>query len=121
MPDPRFFRRAGPFTVQQLAARVGGELVSGAPALPISDIGSLDSAEAADITYVADQRYVLALAASRCGACITKPEFAKRAPHSCAVIAVADPRAAFAEVASAYYPELPPQPQQRAIAADAQI
>jgi UDP-3-O-[3-hydroxymyristoyl] glucosamine N-acyltransferase len=122
MPDPRFFRRAGPFSVGELAIRVGGELAASADtARVIGDIGGVETAGEGEIAYFADQRYVLAFASSRCGACITTPEFAPRAPGHCAVITVGNPRAAFAEVASAFYPPESPSPSREPIAADAQI
>lgn len=105
MPDPRFYRRAGPRTLADLAATTGARLVRGADAGRIvSDIARLEDATGEDIAYVAQPQYVAAWGASGCGACITTEALAGSAPASCAVLVGADPRAAFAAVAAAFYP-----------------
>src|SRR5271154_1674203 len=111
MADPRFFRRAGPFSLSDLAGRAGANLAPGADTKAlIADVAILESAGPDQITYFADPRYVLDFAASRCGACITTAEFAGRAPHGAAVLIAAEPRAAFAAVARAFYPEIDAEP-----------
>ncbi len=124
MPDPRFYRRAGPFRLDDLAGRAGASLRPGADAARIiHDVASLDTAGAQDISYLADPAYVVTLAASGCGACVTTAEFAARAPAGCATIVAADPRSAYAFIAGVFYPEEPPgaMPPSNFIAADAQL
>jgi UDP-3-O-[3-hydroxymyristoyl] glucosamine N-acyltransferase len=105
MPDPRFYHRAGPFRLADIAGRCGARLMPGAnPDLAIHDIGSIDAANAGEIVYFADPAYVVALASSKCAACITTEPLAAKAP-GCAVLVADDPRAAFAEVAKLFYPE----------------
>ncbi len=108
MPDPRFYRRAGPFRLADLAGRCGARLAAACdPNLLIHDVATIETATSGDIVYFADPAYVLALASSRCGACITTEELAPRAPAGCAVLVTTDPRAAYAEVGALFYPEPP--------------
>lgn len=121
MPDPRFYHRAGPFRLADLAGRCGGRLGSGTdPDTLIQDIGHIDAAAPGEIIYFADPSYVLALASSQCSACVTTEELAGRVSR-CPVMIVDDPRATFAAIASLFYPEKLTTPQKDAIAADAII
>ena len=106
MPDPRFFRRAGPFSLGDIARRLGAEIAPGADAhFEISDVSPIDSAGPSDITSFYDRRYVITFAITKAGACITTEALAAHAPPGCAVLIVPDPRAAFADVAVAFYPD----------------
>ena len=122
MPDSRFFRRAGPFRLGDLAGWCGGKLAPGADAnLLLHDVSSIDAAGAQDITYFADPRYTVAFGSNRSGACITTQDFAKHAPQGCALIIVRDPRSAFAEITARFYPEPASAFAREAIAPNAAI
>ena len=125
MPDPRFYNRAGPFRLGDLAGRCGARLAPGAdPELLIHDIASIDTAAPGEIVYFSDPSYVIELASSKCGACITSEKLTDKVHPTVgarAVVIAADPRAAFAVVAEAFYPEQLPQAQAGNIAADAVI
>ena len=119
MPDPRFYHRAGPFSLADLAGRCGARLgPESDPDTLIHDIGNIDAATGGEIIYFADPSYVLALASSQCSACVTTEELAARVSH-CAVLIVEDPRAAFAQLAALFYPDTLLTPQKDAIAGDA--
>ncbi len=122
MPDPRFYNRTGPFRLADLAERCGARLGSGSdPDRLIHDLGSIDTATTNEIVYFADHAYVVALAASKCGACITTDELAPKVPP-CGVLIASNPRAAFAELAAIFYPDtLATPPQIEALAADAVV
>ena len=125
MPDPRFYNRAGPFRLGDLAGRCGARLAPGAdPALLIHDVASIDTAVAGEIVYFSDPSYVIELASSKCSACVTSEKLADKVHPTAgarAVIIAADPRAAFAVIAGAFYPEQLPESQDGNIAADAVI
>ncbi|MBY0510824.1 MAG: UDP-3-O-(3-hydroxymyristoyl)glucosamine N-acyltransferase [Rhodospirillaceae bacterium] len=107
MPDSRFYHRAGPFRLADIAGRCGARLTPGAdPEAMIHDIGAIDAAKAGDIIYFADPAYVVALSSSKCTACVTTEQLAAKAP-GCAVLVADDPRAAFAEIAGMFYPDEP--------------
>lgn len=123
MPDPRFFRRAGPHTLAEIAKRSGADLAPGSDSTKtISDVGVLDSAGPTEICYFSDRNYLPAFTASSAGACITTRDFAAHAPAQCAILIAKNPRAAFAEVAHAFYPDdsAPAEGEPR-IAPDAKI
>jgi len=123
MPDPRFYHRAGPFRLADLAERSGARLASGTDGeVLIHDIAGIDHATAGDIVFFSDPSYVIAMATSLCGACITTEKFADKTP-ACGVLIAKDPRNAFALIAAAFYP--PPSPsyfaQAQSVAEDAVI
>jgi UDP-3-O-[3-hydroxymyristoyl] glucosamine N-acyltransferase len=121
MPDPRFYHRAGPFSLADLAGRCGARLTPTAnPDTVIVDIGVIETATASQIVYFSDPAYIVSLASSHCGACITTEQFAEKAPG--AVIVAADPKAAYAEIAAAFYPDVSERLSgSRNIAEDAEI
>ena len=119
MPDLRFYHRVGPFRLADLAGRCGARLASGAdPDLLIHDIANIETAGAGEIVCFADPSYVIALTSSRCGACVTSEKLAEKVAGSSVVIAK-DARAAFAQIASAFYGQIFTPAQDRAIASDA--
>ncbi len=119
MPDPRFYHRAGPFQLGELAGRCGARLGPGADAgLVVHDVANIETAAPGEIVYFSDPSYVIAVASSRFGACVTTEKFAGKVAGG-AVLIAADPRAAFARIAAEFYPSAPTPAQQQAVAADA--
>jgi len=105
MPDPRFYRREVQRTLADLAAMTGTRPAPRADAgLVISDIAQLDTAARGDIVYVGDKKLISAWRASACSACITTEALAPEATATCSVLIAEDPRAAFAAIASIFYP-----------------
>ncbi|MEQ8333056.1 UDP-3-O-(3-hydroxymyristoyl)glucosamine N-acyltransferase [Nisaea sp.] len=106
MPDKRFFRKSGTYSIADLAARVGGELLHCRdPERIIEDIAAVEEATAGDICFVENRRYVGALASSAASVCILPRNIADRAPDSLALIVSDRPRRAFAKIANLFYPE----------------
>lgn len=106
MPDKRFFRKSGTYSVAELAARVGGEILNCTdPEFVIEDIASVEEATDRDICFVENRRYVGALSASAAAVCILPRNLADRAPARLATIVSDRPRRAFAKIASLFYPE----------------
>jgi UDP-3-O-[3-hydroxymyristoyl] glucosamine N-acyltransferase len=106
MPDARFFSRAGPFSLGEIAALVGAEPVGdGDVTIPIHDIAPLDSAEASDISVFTDTRYLDALVPSRAGAIIINRKLAHHAGAGSRLLYVANPRLAYAQVGLLFYPQ----------------
>jgi len=123
MPDSRFYHRAGPFRLADLAERCDARLAPGADGdVLIHDIAGIDHATAGDIVFFADPAYIIAMATSGCGACVTTEKFADKAP-ACGVLIAKDPRNAFALIAAAFYPSPSPASfaQAAPVAADAMI
>lgn len=105
MADPRFFTRAGPFSLGELAGLVKAELT---PATdrerPIQDVAPLDRAGPAELSFLDNAKYVDALRASKAGACVLATKFADQAPPGMARLVTANPYLAFAIIAGAFYP-----------------
>jgi len=105
MADPRFFRRAGPFSLDQLAKLCGAELSAGADgSLVISDVAPLDKAGEGQISFLDNKKYVESFTRSRAAACLVHPTMAPRAPTGMALLVSPDPYRAYALVAQAFYP-----------------
>ena len=64
MADPRFFHRAGPFSLEALAAISGAKLAD--PSLgarTIDDVAPLETAGPSEVTFLDNRKYVDAFAA----------------------------------------------------------
>jgi UDP-3-O-[3-hydroxymyristoyl] glucosamine N-acyltransferase len=108
VPDPRFFKRTGPFRVREIAAWTDAKPSGdGDLDLPISDLADLTQSTSDDLCYLAGAEYATAAAESACGACLTTADLADKAPPNSIVLIVEDPQAAFAVAAEAFYPNLP--------------
>jgi UDP-3-O-[3-hydroxymyristoyl] glucosamine N-acyltransferase len=105
MADARFFHRAGPFTLADIATVVGAEPVDADDgAISLEDIAPLEAAGPAHISVFSDVRYLDALAPSRAGAIIISRKLAHHALPSSRLIYVSDPRRAYAQVGRLFYP-----------------
>jgi UDP-3-O-[3-hydroxymyristoyl] glucosamine N-acyltransferase len=105
MADPRFFRRFGPFSIGEIAKRVGGQLSDrDAAAMTIEDIATLNTAAAGELSYYGDPRYLADLAETKASAVVIGAELAHHAPAGRCCIVVADPRLAFAQIGHLFYP-----------------
>jgi UDP-3-O-[3-hydroxymyristoyl] glucosamine N-acyltransferase len=111
MPDPRFFRSAGPFPLGRLAEIAGASLAPGVdPARMIASVAPLDAAGPDDISFLDNRKYVDAFAASTAGACVVAPALADRAPAGMALLLTPKPYKGYALVAQAFFPVSAPRP-----------
>jgi UDP-3-O-[3-hydroxymyristoyl] glucosamine N-acyltransferase len=107
MADPRFFTNAGPFTLGEIADKLGGQLSEGAPRdFAITDLATLETAQSSEISLFADRRYRDAFNATGAGAILTSRELAANLPAGDPrLIVVPKPREALAEVGWLFYPK----------------
>jgi UDP-3-O-[3-hydroxymyristoyl] glucosamine N-acyltransferase len=111
MADPRFFTRAGPFTVEDIAARTGATLGAGAdPARVLNDVAPLETAGPEDLSFLDNRKYLDAFAATRAGAAFVRPDHVAHAPAGMAALLAKDPYKAYAIAAQAFYPRRAPVP-----------
>jgi UDP-3-O-[3-hydroxymyristoyl] glucosamine N-acyltransferase len=104
MTDDRFYERAGPFTLADIAARIGAELAKGDPAdLKLRDVASLESAEPGDVSLFSDAKYANAFAVTKASVVITSDKLSAM-PHGVVVLVAPNPRLAFAQVGHIFYP-----------------
>jgi UDP-3-O-[3-hydroxymyristoyl] glucosamine N-acyltransferase len=105
MTDDRFYERAGPFTLTEVAARIGAEVARGEPAdLKLRDVASLESAEHGDVSLFSDAKYANAFTVTRASVVITSDKLSAM-PHGVVLLVVPNPRLAFAQVGHIFYPQ----------------
>lgn len=111
MADSRFFTRAGPFRLDDLAAIGKAEIGPGAdPARVLTDVAPLQTAGADDVSFLDNRKYVDAFAASAAGAAIVHPSMADHAPAGMALLLSEHPYRSYARIAQAFYPRPPATP-----------
>src|SRR3954465_13597575 len=104
MTDDRFYERAGPFTLAEIAARIGAEVQKGGPGdLSLRDVASLESAETGDVSRLRDAKYTNAFAVTKASVVITNDKLATL-PHGVTLLVAPNPRLAFAQVGHIFYP-----------------
>jgi UDP-3-O-[3-hydroxymyristoyl] glucosamine N-acyltransferase len=111
MPDPRFYRAKGPFTLRAIAEITGASL--GADADPnrlVGDVAPLGTAGPESLSFFDNPRYAAQFAASRAGACIARPEHAATAPRGMGLLLTDKPYKAYGKAAQAFYPDDRPEP-----------
>ena len=112
MADPRFFDRAGPFSLDALAALSGASLrdPKGGERL-FADVAPLETAGPQDLTFLDNRKYLEAFARSRAGAAFVADRAIGKAPAGMALLIAKDPYKAFARAAQAFYPVKPVTPR----------
>ena len=104
MADPRFHKKKGPFTLQQLADIGQCEVKQGDPALLIHDVANLNDANETSIGVLYNTKYHTLLQETNATACILNEEMVERAPKSLALLVAKYPHRSFALISTAFYP-----------------
>lgn len=105
MADPRFFTRAGPFELAQLAEI--GEAKLADPdqgARIIEEVAPLETADSSELAFLDNVRYLPALAATGAGAVVLAEKHRERAPAGTALLVSDNPYRSYALIARAFYP-----------------
>ena len=85
MADPRFFGRAGPFTLGVLAELSGARLLRSDDGERLFyDVGPLDTAGPEEVSFLENRKYAEAFVRSAAGAAIVDGWAAERAPSAMA-------------------------------------
>lgn len=106
MADPRFFRRAGPFRIGDLAGICGAELAEDTdPEMEVVDVAPISTAESMHLSFLDNRKYLPALEQCAAGACILHPDMAARAPAGMQLLLSRTPYKSYALAAQAFYPE----------------
>lgn len=108
--DPRFHPYAGPQTLAAILSAAGGRAAGADGARRFDGVASLADAGPADVSFVAERRYLGALRASAAGAVIVQPGIADAVPAGAAAILADAPLLAFARVAALFHPPPAPRP-----------
>ena len=103
---PEFFATNRGLTIGEIAALTGAKPRAGVPLdRRIDDIAPLDTAQASDITFLDEAKYVDELTRTRAGACLLPPRFEAAAPDRIFALLTAEPYRAFVAVARALFPQ----------------
>jgi UDP-3-O-[3-hydroxymyristoyl] glucosamine N-acyltransferase len=105
MADPRFFDRAGPLSLDAIAALSGARLLCRAdgPRL-FHDVGPLESAGPEEVSFLENRKYIAAFVRSRAGAAFVDERSIGQAPNGMALLISDVPYKAYALAAQAFYP-----------------
>lgn len=102
MADPRFYQRSGPFRLDELAA--GGAFEAPQNDLKLSDIASLDTADASELSFFSNPKLSDQLAATKAGAVLLKTAHADLCPDGTVPLICDDPYRAMAQISQMFYP-----------------
>ena len=106
--DPRFFLRAGPFS---LAAVVDAARAEAPPRrVMFRGIAPLAVAGPEEVSFLDNRKYLPALEASGAGAVIVHPDMAAKVPQTAVAILSTEVYAAWARVAALFHPQAPVAP-----------
>ncbi|HJW40246.1 MAG TPA: UDP-3-O-(3-hydroxymyristoyl)glucosamine N-acyltransferase [Rhizomicrobium sp.] len=105
MTDSRFFERAGPFPLSQIAAHIGAEMDNRSSAdFPVRDVAALESATAGDISVFSDVKFANAFAHTGASVVITDRKLSAHEHNGTWLLIAPNPRLAFAQVGHLFYP-----------------
>jgi len=108
MADPRFFQRAGPHSLDALAALTGARLADPANGgRLIEDVAPLETAGPDEASFLENRKYLPAFRCSRAGAAFVDQAAAAQAPPGMALLLSNEPYKAYALAARAFYPPPP--------------
>src|ERR1700752_683928 len=100
--DARFFRRAGPHSLERIAALLSTETAS--PARLITGVAPLQTAGPDDVSFLDNRRYADLLTATKAGAVIVHPDFASRVPETTIALVTPEPYVGWAKVSALFHP-----------------
>lgn len=103
MADPRFFTKNGPFTLGQLAAKIGVDLPAGGADLMISDVAPLDQAGPDHLSFVDNPKYHDQFRATKAGVCLVRPDMADQVPSGTLALVTKQPYKHYAMIAQMFY------------------
>jgi UDP-3-O-[3-hydroxymyristoyl] glucosamine N-acyltransferase len=103
--DPRFFQRTGPHSLAAVADAAEAEVPP--RRLMFRGVAPLTVAEAADVSFLDNRKYLPMLEKTQAGAVIVHPDLAAKVPASTVAILSTEVAAAWARVATLFHP-VPP-------------
>jgi UDP-3-O-[3-hydroxymyristoyl] glucosamine N-acyltransferase len=105
MADPRFFSKAGEFTVAAVAFHTKARLVNGTGDEVLSDVSPLSSADKSHLSFFDNRKYFREFLETKAGACFVRPEFVSKSPAGLILLVSDEPYHAYAVATSMFYPE----------------
>ena len=109
MADPRFFDRAGPFSLEFLAEISGAEIKNSSNLSgELIGVEPLSKAGPEHVSFIDNRRYLADFLTTAAGAILTPPDLVDQAPGGSALLVTKDPYKSYALIAQAYYPPADP-------------
>ncbi len=105
MEHPGFFERAGPFALSEVARATGAELGGADGARLLSNVRPLSEAQANDLSFIDNRKYLGDLATTKAGACLVIPALADRVPAGTLRLVTKTPYRGFALALQLFYPD----------------
>jgi UDP-3-O-[3-hydroxymyristoyl] glucosamine N-acyltransferase len=106
MEHPGFFERAGPFPLRLVAEAAGACLPGAAdPELAIADVRPLADAEAGQVSFLDNRKYLGQVSSTLASACLIQSAFAERLPAHTVALVTRTPYHGFARALALFYPE----------------
>ena len=105
MTDDRFFERAGPFALGEIARHIDAEMCNRSAAdFMVRDIAALESGQPGDISIFSDAKYAADFARTSASVVITNHKLSAHEHDGTWLLLAANPRLAFAQVGHMFYP-----------------
>jgi UDP-3-O-[3-hydroxymyristoyl] glucosamine N-acyltransferase len=109
MADNRFFTRAGPFPLGDIAHHIGAEMPNRSPAgFLVRDVAALEDAVSGDVSMFSAAQFAEAFAHTNASAVITDRKLGAHEHNGAMLLYVLNPRLAFAQVGHLFYPPARP-------------
>ena len=102
MVDTRFFDKATPLRLSEIATLTGAAL-SGDDKI-VESLAPLDSATNSDLSFLDNSKYISAFTKSAAGACFVRSKFTLHAPENMSLLVTDQPYASYAALAAHMYP-----------------
>ncbi len=108
MADSRFFKKPEARSLKDIAAHTSCVLHGDVDmSIIMEDVAPLDRAQANEISFLDNPKYVSAFENSSAGACIVHEKYVNQAPEGMALLLSKDPYRSYALVAQLFYPFAP--------------
>lgn len=102
--DSRFFRRAGPFSLHEVAVAAGAAVPADRVALTLTGVAPLQTAGPSEVSFLHNKKYLSVLQATAAGAVIVSPEQVAFVPAGTVALVADDPHQAWARAAALFHP-----------------
>ncbi len=105
MEHPGFFERAGPFALSEIARVTSAEIGTAEASRRFENVRPLNEAQAGDISFIDNRKYLGDLERTAAGACLVIPALADRVPAGTVRLVTKSPYRGFALALQLFYPD----------------
>jgi UDP-3-O-[3-hydroxymyristoyl] glucosamine N-acyltransferase len=106
LEHPGFYDRAGPFSLERIAAETGATLADTERAgREAKDLRPLNAAGPEDVAFIDNPRYLPDLATTKALACFVHEKYAARVPQGTVALITPEPYRGYAKALALFYPD----------------